>query len=223
MSNVKQQITIPALPDLPNPQDRYDALTASQTNGLLRTYFIKLTNALSVLFGTRGGKFLNMPYAAVQRNTNFTFSAADTATLITCTTVDFTNGTSLDTSDGIHVSQDGIYNYQFSIQMANTDSQAHNSVVWLRVNGTDVVGTASKFDVPAKHGSSDGYVIAACNFYLTLNADDHVELWGATDQAKTGGTTGVYYEAYAAQTSPYARPSIPSVVATLTFVSNLQQ
>lgn len=223
MSNVKQQITIPALPDLPNPQDRYDALTASQTNGLLRTYFIKLTNALSSLFGTRGGKYLNMPYAAVQRDTDFTFSAANTATLITCTTEDFLNGASLDTSDGIHVSQAGIYNYQFSIQMANTDVQTHNSVVWLRINGVDVAGTASKFDVPSKHGFSDGYLVAACNFYLSLNADDHVELWGATDQAKTSVIAGVYYEAYTAQTSPYARPSIPSVVATLTFVSNLQQ
>ncbi len=222
MSNVKQQLSTPALPDLPNPQDRYDRLTVAQTNAALRTFFLKAANIFTSLLGPRGGKFLNMPYAAVQRNTDFTFSAADTATLITSTTVDFTNGTSLDTSDGIHVSQSGIYNYQFSIQMANTDVQTHNSVVWLRINGVDVAGTASKFDVPSKHGFSDGYLVAACNFYLSLNADDHVELWGAASQAKTSVIAGIYYEAYAAQTSPYARPSIPSVVATLTFVSNLQ-
>lgn len=220
--NIQQQLNSPATPDLPNPQDRYDRLTVAQTNAALRTFFLKAANIFTSLLGPRGGKFINMPYAAVQRNTDFNFSAANTATLVTCTTVDFTNGSSLDTSDGIHVSQAGIYNYQFSIQMANTDSQAHHSIVWLRVNGTDVAGTASKFDVLAKHGSSDGYLIAACNFYVSLNADDHVELWAATDQAHTGGTTGIYYEAYAAQTSPYARPSIPSVVATLTFVSNLQ-
>lgn len=222
MSNVKQQLTTPVLPDLPNPQDRYERFTFAQTNAVLRTFALKVSNAFASLFGPRGGKFLNMPYGAVQRDTSFNFTAANTATLITCTTVDFTNGTSLDTSDGIHVSQDGIYNYQFSIQMANTDSQSHNSVVWLRVNGTDVAGTSSKFDVPSKHGSSDGYLIAACNFYVSLNADDHVELWGAVSQAETAVTDGIYYESYAAQTSPYASPSIPSVVATLTFVSNLQ-
>ena len=221
MSNVKQQLTTPVLPDLPNPQDRYERFTFAQTNAVLRTFALKVSNAFASLLGPRGGKYLNMPYGAVQRDTNFNFTAANTAALITCTTVDFTNGTSLDTSDGIHVSQDGIYNYQFSIQMANTDSQSHNSVVWLRVNGTDVAGTSSKFDVPSKHGSSDGYLVAACNFYVSLNADDHVELWGAVSQAETAVTDGIYYESYAAQTSPYASPSIPSVVATLTFVSNL--
>lgn len=220
--NVKQQLNTPAMPDLPNPQDRYERLTVAQTNAALRTFCLKVVNAFTSLLGPRGGKFINMPYAAVQRDTNFNFTAANTATLITCTTVDFTNGTSLDTSDGIHVSQDGIYNYQFSIQMANTDSQSHNSVVWLRINGTDAAGTSSKFDVPSKHGSSDGYLVAACNFYVSLNADDHIELWGAVSQAETSVTDGIYYESYAPQTSPYASPSIPSVVATLTFVSNLQ-
>ena len=70
------------------------------------------------------------------------------------------------------------------------------------------------FDVPSKHGSSDGYLIAACNFYVQLAANDTAELWAAVDN------TGVYMEAYAAQTAPpFAMPSIPSVVATLTFVS----
>ena len=87
-------------------------------------------------------------------------------------------------------------------------------VIWLRKNGTDITGTASKFDVPSKHGSSDGYLIAACNFYVDLAEGDHLELWAASS------STTVYFEAYAAQTSPYARPSIPSVVVTLSFVSN---
>lgn len=222
MSNATQKLDSPALPDLPNPQDRYDRLTVAQTNGLLRTFFLRLSAALSDLFGTRGGRFINMPYGAVQRNTDFKFTTANTATLVTCTTVDYLNGMTLDTSDGLHVIQSGIYNYQFSVQMANTDSQIHTAYIWLRVNGTDVAGTGSKFDVPSKHGSSDGYLIAACNFYVDLNVDDHVELWAAADQIETNVTDGIYFEAYAAQTSPFAMPTVPSVVATLSFVSNLQ-
>ena len=79
----------------------------------------------------------------------------------------------------------------------------------------DIEGTVSKFDVPGHHGTSDGYLIAACNFYVSLEAGDTVEMWAAVED------TGVYMEAYAAQTSPFAMPSIPSVVATLSFVSNL--
>ena len=79
----------------------------------------------------------------------------------------------------------------------------------------DVAGTASRFDVPSKHGTSDGYLISAANFYIQMNANDYVEMWAATD------STQPYMEAYAAQTSPFAMPSIPSVVATLSFVSAL--
>ena len=126
-----------------------------------------------------------------------------------------------DGTDGIGVAQAGIYNYQFSVQFANTDSQIHAAWIWLRVNGVDVAGTGSRFDVPNKHGSSDGYLIAACNFYVQLAADDTVEMWAAVSQAynPVTPTDGVYMEAYPVQTTPFAMPSIPSVVATLTFVS----
>jgi len=214
MPNVNQQLNTPATPDLPNPQPVYDRLAVSQTNAALRTFFTKLTGAVSSLFGTRGGKFLNFPYGAVQRSTDFTFAAANTAYLVTCNVTDFLNGVTLDTSDGLHVVQAGKYNYQFSIQMANTSTSVDHVVVWLRKNGTDISGTASKFDVPSKHGSSDGYLIGACNFYIDLVSGDHVELWAASS------STTAYFEAYAVQTTPYARPSIPSVVVTLSFVSN---
>lgn len=220
MAISKQQITVPAQLDLPSPGNAYSAAYFNQLNGMIRAFFFKLTGVLSVLFGPRGGKYLNMPYGAVQRNTDFNFSAANTATLITCTTEDYLNGMTLDTSDGLHVVQSGIYNYQFSVQMANTDSQAHAAYIWLRKNGTNIVGTGSKFDVPAKHGSSDGYLIAACNFYVDLDAGDHVEMWAAVNQYESGSTNGVYFEAYAAQTSPFVMPAIPSVVVTLSFVSN---
>jgi len=87
--------------------------------------------------------------------------------------------------------------------------------VWLRIDGVDVPGTASKFDIIARHGGVDGYVIAACNFYVQLATGQHVDLYAAVNNAS------VYMEAYAAQTSPFAHPAIPSVVATLTFVSGV--
>jgi hypothetical protein len=81
------------------------------------------------------------------------------------------------------------------------------------VNGVDVAGTGSKFDVTAKHGGVDGFVIAACNFYVELSPTDTVEMWAAVD------SVAVTFDAAAAQTSPFAMPAIPSVVATLTYVS----
>jgi hypothetical protein len=152
-------------------------------------------------------------YGAFQNNNSVTLATANTPTLIPINYTDYARGMSYASGDGIYVSVAGLYNYQFSIQFANTDTQIHSAVVWLRKNGVDVPGTASKFDIIARHGGSDGYVIGACNFYVDLEVGSHVELWWACD------STSVYLEAYPVQTSPYPRPSIPSVVATLTYVS----
>ena len=46
-------------------------------------------------------------------------------------------------------------------------------------------------------------------------ANDYVEMWAAVDN------TNVTFDATGAQTSPFAMPAIPSVVATLSFVSSI--
>lgn len=209
-----QRIVNPVPPNLPLGTDQYDRRYQDQYSNVLRLYFNQLRNALTALFGNQGGKFLGFPYAAIQRNVDKTFTA-NTATQITFEQNDFLNGATNDGTDGISVQQSGIYNYQFSIQFANTDTQIHSAWIWLRVNGVDVPGTGSRWDITAKHGSSDGYVLAAANFYVQLNAGDTIEMWAAVANA------GVYMEAYTASTSPFPRPSIPSVVATLSFVSAL--
>lgn len=212
----------PAVPVLPIATTEYRQQFQDQYTNALRLYFNGLNSTVTGLLGDTkagtalhpGGGYLAFPYAAIQRTTDKTFTA-NTATQITFNQNDFLNDCSNDGTDGIHVNTAGIYNYQFSVQFANTSATIYNAYIWLRKNGVDLAGTGSKFDIPGKHGSSDGYLIAAANFYVQLQAGDYVEMWAATENA------AVYMEAYAAQTSPFARPSIPSVVATLTFVSRL--
>lgn len=207
-------IKTPAVPNLPLGPEEYEQSHHTAFANTLRLFFNLLVSALSTLTGRYGGQYLNNPYGAFQNNSNVTLATANTATLVPINTTDYANGMSFASGDGIHVAVSGLYNYQFSIQFANPDTSTHTAEVWLRKNGVDVTGTGSKFDVPSKHGTSDGYLIGACNFYVDLAANDYVELWWAAT------STQVYMEAYAAQTSPFARPSIPSVVATLTFVSS---
>lgn len=197
----------------------YDRLYQEQLNNALRLYFNLLNGNVNSVIGVTGGRFLQFPYAAVQRTTDKTFTD-NTATQITFDQNDFLNGCANDGTDGIEVTYSGLYNYQFSVQFANTSTQIHTAYIWLRVNGVDVPGTGSKYDVTNKHGGVDGYLIAVANFYVNLQAGDTVEMWAAVSQAYVPATTdGIYMEAYAAQTSPFAMPSIPSVAATLTFVS----
>ena len=215
-------LNVPASPNLALAPDTYQRPYADQANNILRLYFNQISSTLQALTGRAGGRYLNFPYAAIQRTTDKTFTA-NTATQITFNQNDYLNYCANSGTDGIQVTYSGIYNYQFSIQFANTDSQIQGAWVWLRKNGVDVPGTGSRWDITAKHGSSDGYVVAAANFFVQLVAGDTVEMWAAVSQAynPVTPTTGVYMEAYAAQTVPFAMPSIPSVVATLSFVSEI--
>ena len=205
-------LTFPAAPNLPLAPGEWERRYQDQFANVLRLYFNQLSNGLQELGAPLGGSHLSFPCAQAQRTTDLTFTV-NTPTLVTFDTNDYLNGISNPGNDGLIVSRTGIYNYQFSIQFANTDVQIHTAHVWLRINGVDATGTGSKFDVPNRHGSSDGYLIAVANFYVNLNAGDYVSLYCAVDNI------AVYMEAYAAQTVPFAMPSIPSAVATLSFVT----
>lgn len=203
-----------AAPNLALAPQLYSGQYHDQLNNILRLYFNRLDSNVNSIIGTRGGQYLNFPYAAIQRSTNKTF-VANTATQITFDQADFLNGCKNDGIDGIAVEQNGLYNYQFSVQLKNTDTQIHSAWIWLRINNIDVPGTGSKFDVVSSHGGIPGYGIAACNFYVEVQEGSTVEMWAAVDNVL------VTFEAAPAQTSPFVMPSIPSVVATLTFVSSI--
>ena len=108
----------------------------------------------------------------------------------------------------------GIYNLQWSGQFVNEAAAIHEVSVWLRQNGTDVVGSTGEISINAKHGAFDGGAIVSWNYLVSLNATDYVELWWSTPDVNS------YLIAHAAGTSP-TRPTAASVIATLTFVSAL--
>lgn len=210
----RNQLQTVVPPRLPAAPVEYSQRYGDDLTNILRLYFNQLSNGLAALLAPEGGKYINNVYAAIQRTTSKSFTA-NTATQITFDQTDYINGATNDGTDGIAVNQAGIYNYQFSVQLKNTDTQIHSAWIWLRVNNVDVLGTGSKFDVTASHGGTPGYNIAACNFFVELQAGDTVEMWAASSN------TAVTFDAAVAQTSPFPMPAVPSVVATLTFVSSL--
>lgn len=208
----KTYLQFPAAPNQPLAPRDWTVQFQDQYSNVLRLYFNQLSRLLQELASPQGGYHLGFPHASIQRTTDLTFTA-DTATLVTFDTNDYILGMTNDGTDGIVVSKAGIYNYQFSVQLVNADPQIHTAYIWLKVNGVDAPGTASKFDVIASHGGGDGSIIGAANFYVQLDPGDYVSMYAAVTDAS------VSMEAMAAQTTPFARPSIPSVVATLSFVS----
>ena len=215
MTNLYQQLETPAPPDLPSPGQTYDERLTAQTYRGLLVYFRKLTNILATVLGPRGGKYLNLPYGAFQDSTDQTAANTTTAYAITFDTTDYSNGITLSNSSRLNVSQAGIYNVQFSIQFKNTTNDSQDSDVWFRKNGTDIAKSNSRFGLaPRKSAGDPSHIIAALNYFVDLAENDYLQLmWRPSD-------VGVSIEQHPAGTSP-TRPAIPSVIATVSFVSNL--
>ena len=215
--NLDQQITQPAPPNLGAPDVAYDQGFFTQSFGSLKAYFAKLTALFAALFGPRGGRWINVPYGAFE-DTGDQTATANTATVMTFNTTDFSNGVTVVSNSKMTVAQAGLYNLQFSVQFENTDTQEHDVTIWLRKDasgaGVDISGSAGLVGIPSSHGGISGHIIVGWNYFITLNANEFVEIWWSTP------STQVSIQAYAAGTSP-TRPSTASVVATMTFVSNL--
>jgi hypothetical protein len=215
MANVKQQLETPSLSPLGYPPEVYERRNLNENNGALNIFSRKLTTVLGSLFGPRGGKFMNNPHGAFQDSTNQTAANTTTAYAVTFNTTDFSNGVTIASNSRITVADSGIWNLQFSIQFTNTTNSSQDVDVWFRVNGTNVANSNSRFGFAPRKGVGDPFhIIAAINYFVSLNATDYVEImWRPTD-------IGVQIEQYAASASP-TRPAVPSAIVTMSFVSNL--
>jgi len=140
---------------------------------------------------------------------------ANTAYAIKLRQVDTSSrGTKIISNEQITFDHPGIYSITFSIQFTNTDNSIHDINVWLRKNGTNVSASDSRFSIIARHGSVDGNVIGCVNFVLGLTTNDYLELIWATSNV------AAYIHAEAAQTSPFAHPSIPGIICTVVQVAS---
>ena len=209
-----KRIINPAPPSLPLGPAEYERRYQDQYSNVLRLYFNQLRNSLSELLGNAGGKFLAFPYGAFSSYTTQS-TTANTATVLTLSNTDFSNAVTLETGSKITVENAGIYNLQFSVQIQNFDNAPQDMYIWLKQNGTDIVGSTGVLGMPARKSALDPFHdIKGWNYFLSMNAGDYVQIyWSPTIATVTIPT-------YAASGTP-TKPSTASVVATLSFVSAL--
>jgi hypothetical protein len=193
-------------PRLPEATQEYDANYINQLNNVLRLYFNQVDNILGQL------KVLSVPYGAFSSDQDQT-AIANTATLMTLNTTDFSNDVSISSSK-ITVATAGIYNLQFSTQFQNTDTAFQDVYIWLQQNGVDITGSTGFVSVPNRHAGTDGHTIVGWNYFLSMAANDYIEIyWSVPNVAVT-------IQHIAASGTP-TKPSTQSVVATMSFVSAL--
>jgi hypothetical protein len=215
MATKQQQLEAPSIPSLGYPPEVYERRNFNENNSALNNFFRKLTTNLGSLFGPRGGKFMNNPHGAFQDSTNQTAANTTTAYPVTFNTTDFANGVTMASGSRITVADAGIWNLQFSIQLKNTTNDGQDVDIWFRKNGTNIANSNSRFHLVARKGTGDpSHIIAALNFFVSMNSNDYIEIMWRTEN------TGVSIEAFGTSTSP-TRPAVPSAIVTMTFVSNI--
>ena len=209
------RLDVPAAPALALAPTEYSSVYQDQYSNILRLYFNRLDNALrNVLSGT-GGKFLSLPFGAFYDTTDQTAASTTVAYPITLNSTTLANGVSVESNSQITFEYEGVYNIQFSIQLANNDNATQDIDIWFRKNGVDIANSNSRFGLAPRKSAGDPYhVIGSLNFIDSFLANDYVQLYWRTSN------TAAYIESYTAPSSP-TRPAIPSVILTATFVSSI--
>ena len=209
-------------PNLPIAPVSYSQQYVDQLTNAFRLYFAQLDNFNQSVGGPIGGKYLQFPHIAASDSTDQYATANNTPTVIKWNTLESGDGFTLQAPGSATPLQTGVYKITYSLQFANTENAVHDAVVWLRINGTNVLNSSTSFSIPARKSAGvPSYVCGYSEVVFTIDADSVVELVWATDQAyrTTGPVDGVFIFADPAQTSPYARPAIPSALGSITFVS----
>jgi len=212
---------------LPNPPAEFDAQYIRQMIRVLEIYFdqsdawnLQLYNALT---GVTGNNIV-LPHIAASDSTDQIAGGNNTPTVVNWNTLDSGFGWTLNAPGSATSDFAGVYKITYSLQFINSANAIHYVTVWLQNNGVDVPNSSTIFHVPARKSASageEGYLAAYSEVTFEVAAGDEIELYWATDVAgnPTTPTNGVYMFHDAAQTTPFARPAIPSAIGSITYVS----
>ena len=130
-------------------------------------------------------------------------------TPFTYNVVDVADGVTLVAGSRLTVPLAGVYNFQWSGQFQNIENTIEDVTVWLRIDGTDVPGSAGVISLAArKNPSIFGRTIIGWNYFLTLTAGQYVQIVWLPSIAT------ITVPSFPASLSP-AHPSTASVIVTV--------
>ena len=207
------RLKTPKAPNLPLAPVTYEKRFHEQFSNVLRLYFTQIDALLENLFGVTGTKTLRAPYGTFLNTATQSAAVINTPYLMTYNTTLFASEVSIDPtySSRIVCTNPGVYNFQFSVQLEKTSGSAGYIYIWPRINGVNVLDSASRVAIQG----SAAEAIPAWNWVLEMQVGEYFELvWVVND-------TTIHLNSQPAITTPYIRPSVPSVILTASFVSAL--
>ena len=217
MARIINSVTPPNLIAAP---EEYSKNREEQLANELRLYFNRLNTNLNTVADTAGGAAISFPHIVAYSDADQFAGGDDTPTIVAFNNVSGNVGFSFNTDGTANALFSGTYSIEYRLQAVNTDNAAHDVVAWLQVNGVNVADSATKYTVPARKsaGVPSFSVLASFVSWATLENDNFALYW-ATEQAYDSGVQdGIYLEAIAAQTSPYALPETPSAYGLIQYI-----
>ena len=207
MANQIEKTEPPALPLAP---DEYERSFTDQGNNVLRLFFNRLVNNVNSILSTDdGGKFLYMPRGLFYSAVDQTAALVNTGYPVEFENTYIGNGVSIGGTDNTRISviDDGVYNFQVTLQLEHNNSSAATLWTWINKNGTDQPYGGQKNTIK---GNDD--MAVHWNFSIDLTAGQYIEMYWATSDIQLNLHTE-------AATAPH--PGLPSSVVAVSFVSNL--
>ena len=196
--------------------------TASWANNTLTASYVQTAQTASYVLNAVSSSFAStasyypygtnaLTYGAFSDRTTQTI-LQDTSGSLTFNTTDLANGINIGVpTSRLVVTKTGIYNLQFSVQVALSASANGTAYLWLKKNGINQTYTNTGIYM---QNANDKHV-AAWNFVLSLNAGDYLELvmWGQS--ANVSALT----EAPIPGAGGNGNVGVPSIIATLTQIT----
>jgi len=207
MPNEIDRVATPALPLAP---EGYDRPYMDQNSNVLRLFFNRFVNVVNTLLSTDdGGKFLYMPRGLFYSTVDQTAAAINTGYPVEFENTYIGNGISIGGTDNTRItaSDDGVYNFQVTLQLEHNNSSAATLWTWINKNGTDQPYGGQKNTI-----KGNDEVAVHWNFSIDLTAGQYIEMYWATDDVQLNLHT---------ETATAPHPGLPSTVVAVSFISNL--
>ena len=149
-------------------------------------------------------------YGSFSDTTNQPVSGANIATVWKYNTTEISNGIFIQDQTKIKVSNDGIYEIGYSVQLEKTQGGTSTDVtIWASVNGNPIDRSSSTTTLVA----NSAYQLPFVSYILNLNAGDYVEFYYSAPSQYVQLTT------LSGLTTP-TRPVSPSVIVVAKAVGN---
>lgn len=186
-------------PSLPVAPVSYEQRYQDQYSNVMRLYLNQVSNAVNA----------PRPYGSFYSSQDQTNPVSNAVNLMTLNnTVDSFNVSVGAINSRVYVAEEAIYNIQFSAQLDKSGGSASSVYIWLRVNGVNVAHSATKVVIDGPNSE----IVAAWNFVTPLAENDYFEIaWSSSD-------TDLFL---AEEPATGSVPEIPSVILTVTWVSNV--